>query len=233
VIPLKARNPSYSIPFVTVLLIVANTLMFLYQLSLGPRVGERFIFTFGMVPARIEWALTGTKVTLEAAFLPLLTSLFLHSGWLHLIGNMWFLWIFGDNVEDRFGHLQYLLFYLVCGVGAGLAHIFFNFDSRIPAVGASGAISGVLGAYVVLFPRTRILTLIPLLIFFFTVELPAVILLGYWFLIQALSGLGSLGIETTGGVAWWAHVGGFVLGMALAKPLRRRRRLPFQLFSPD
>jgi len=232
VIPLKDRNPRYSTPFVTVLLIVANALVFLYELSLGPRAGEKFIFTFGMVPARIEWAFTGPSVTFQAAFLPLLTSLFLHGGWLHLIGNMWFLWIFGDNVEDRFGHLRYLLFYLLCGVGAGLAHILFNLNSRIPAVGASGAISGVLGAYLVLFPRARVLTLIPLFIFFFTVELPALVLLGYWFVIQALSGLGSLAIRTTGGVAWWAHVGGFLLGMALAKPLRRRRLVPFQLFGP-
>lgn len=225
-IPLKDRRPRSSTASVTVLLILANILVFLYEFSLGPRAEERLVFTFGMVPVRVEGVLVDPKIALATAFLPLLTSLFLHGGWLHVIGNMWFLWVFGGSIEDRFGHLRYLLFYLVCGAGAGIAHTLFNLDSRVPAVGASGAISGVLGAYMVLFPGARILTLVPLLIFFFTIELPAVVLLGYWFVIQALSGLGSLGTQHTGGVAWWAHIGGFLLGMALAKGFARRRRPP-------
>lgn len=225
-IPLRDRNPRSSVPWVTALLVLINILAFLYQVSLGPQVGERFVLAYGMVPARVEWALSDPDVTLGAAVFPLLTSIFLHGGWLHLIGNMWFLWVFGDNVEDRLGHLRYLVFYLACGLGAGLVHVLFNLDSRIPAVGASGAISGILGAYMVLFPGARVLTLIPLLVFFFTVELPAVILLGYWFLIQTLSGLGALGMRGRGGVAWWAHVGGFLLGLLLAKWAAQGRPRP-------
>lgn len=226
-IPLRDKNPRYSTPFVTVSLIILNVLVFLYQLSLGPRAEEQFVFTYGMVPARIEWAFGSPQITLGDAFAPLLSSIFLHGGWLHLIGNMWFLWVFGDNIEDRLGHLRYLLFYLVCGVGAGLAHTLFNLNSRLPAVGASGAISGILGAYLVLFPGARVLTLVPLLVFYFTVELPAVILLGYWFLIQAAQGFFALGARSAGGVAWWAHIGGFVLGFLLARRFPRRRRIMY------
>jgi len=216
-IPLRDRNPRSTTPIFTVGLIVANVLIFLYQLSLGPRAGDLLVFTYGMVPARLELAFTTPDVTLGQAFFPFLSSMFLHSGWLHLLGNMWFLWVFGDNVEDRLGHLKYLLFYLLAGLGAGFTHVIFNLNSTVPALGASGAISGVLGAYLILFPRSRVLTLIPLFIIFFTVELPAAIILGYWFLIQTVSGLGSLGAGAAGGVAWWAHIGGFVLGMAMVK----------------
>jgi membrane associated rhomboid family serine protease len=226
-IPLRDINPRYSTPFVTVCLIALNTVVFIYQFLLGPAAGQQLVFIYGMVPARIEWALARPDVTLTDAFLPLLTSTFLHGGWLHLIGNMWFLWVFGDNIEDRLGHLRYLLFYLVCGLGAGLIHTLFNLDSRIPAVGASGAISGVLGAYMVIFPRSRVVTLIPLLFFFFTVELRAVVLLGFWFLIQTFSGIASLGGSQAGGVAWWAHIGGFLLGVVLAKTLPRKRRVSY------
>lgn len=223
-IPLRDINPRYSTPFVTILLIVANVLVFLFQVSLGPQVGEQFAFVYGMVPARIEWAIARPDITLGDALVPLLTSIFLHGGWLHLTGNMWFLWVFGDNVEDRLGHFRYLAFYLICGVGAGVVHTMFNLGSAIPAVGASGAISGVLGAYLMLFPGTRVVTLIPLFVFFFTVELPAIILLGYWFLIQALSGVASLGARPSGGVAWWAHIGGFALGFLLVRMFRPSRR---------
>jgi len=223
-IPLKDLNPRYSTPLVTYALIALNVAVFLYQVSLGARADQQLVFTFGMIPARVPLAFTSPNVTLQAAFLPLFTSIFLHGGWLHLIGNMWFLWIFGDNIEDRFGHLRYLLFYMICGVGAGLTHAAFNLSSRIPSVGASGAISGVMGAYIVLFPRSRVLTLIPLLFFFFTVQLPAAIILGYWFLIQFLSGLGSLPVTPGAGVAFWAHVGGFVLGILLSGWGRRPRQ---------
>ena len=196
--------------------------MFLYQVSLGPRAGQALAYTYGMIPARVPVALTTHVVTLGQAFLPLLSSIFLHGGWLHLIGNMWFLWVFGDNIEDRLGHFTYLLFYLVCGVGAGVVHTLANLGSTVPAVGASGAISGVMGAYIVLFPTSRVITLVPLLFIFFTVQLPAVVILGYWFLIQFLSGVGSLGASSEGGVAFWAHIGGFVLGAVLVLGKRRR-----------
>jgi hypothetical protein len=139
---------------------------------------------------------------------------------------MLFLWVFGGSVEDRMGHILYLMFYLICGIGAGVIHIVANWGSSIPSIGASGAISGVLGAYIVLFPRSRILTLVPLLFFFFTVRLPAILMLGYWFLIQFLSGISTLGRANQGGVAWWAHIGGFLLGIFLALTLRDALRRP-------
>ncbi len=221
-IPLRDTNPRSTLPFMTVLIILANVGVFLYQVSLGPRGGQAFVFMYGMIPARVPLAFAGDGITLIQAFAPLLTSMFLHGGWFHLIGNMWFLWVFGDNIEDHLGHFNYVLFYLVCGVGAGVVHSLANLGSTIPAVGASGAISGVMGAYIVLFPGSRVLTLVPLLFFFFTVQLPAVVLLGYWFLIQFLSGVGSLGMHTQGGVAFWAHIGGFVLGALFVVGSRRR-----------
>ena len=141
--------------------------------------------------------------------------MFLHGGILHLLGNMLFLWVFGSSVEDRLGHLSYLFFYLLCGLGAGVTHILANWGSSVPSIGASGAISGIMGAYIVLFPFSRILTLVPLLFFFFTVRIPALLMIGYWFAIQFLSGLSSLGEANQGGVAWWAHIGGFVMGAIL------------------
>ena len=168
-----------------------------------------------MIPARFPSFLAG-HTSAATALLPLVTSMFMHSGILHIAGNMLFLWIFGDNVEDYFGHLPYLLFYFVCGIGSGLFHVIFNLHSAIPAVGASGAISGVMGAYIVLYPRARILTLV----FIFLVPIPAVLVLGAWFVLQFLSGIGSLGTATSGGVAVWAHVGGFLMGMAMTRLLR-------------
>ena len=226
-IPLKDDAPRYSVPFVTVLLIVINTLVFFYQVSLGPRAGNHLVMLYGMVPARVEAALSGhSPIPLGVAFESYFTSMFLHGGWLHLIGNMLFLWIFGDNVEDAFGHFGYLIFYLTCGVVAGIVHTFFNWGSRMPAIGASGAIAGVMGAYIIFYPRAQVLTLVPLIVFFFTVRLPAVVILGYWFVLQFLSGVGSLGVQQAGGVAVWAHVGGFVMGMLVAlvvhRPVRPR-----------
>ena len=154
--------------------------------------------------------------------------MFLHAGWFHLIGNMWFLWIFGDNVEDRLGHFRFLVFYLICGALASLAHILFNLNSVIPSVGASGAVAGVLGAYLVTYPFARVLTLIPLFFLWPVVELPAILVLGFWFLVQLLNGTAPVAVasETAGGVAWWAHIGGFLAGIVLllilAKPPTRR-----------
>jgi membrane associated rhomboid family serine protease len=216
-IPLRDENPSGKFPFVNVCLILANIAVFIYQLTLTPHAFQIFVTANAMVPARIPAVLNGYG-SFEAAFLPLLTSMFLHAGLAHILGNMLFLGIFGDNVEAAFGHLRYLLFYFVCGVGAGLMHIAFNFNSHIPALGASGAISGVLGAYIVLEPRNRILTLI----FIFLVRVPAVVVLGLWFVLQFLSGIGSLGSTANGGVAVWAHIGGFLLGLFITLAAKHR-----------
>jgi membrane associated rhomboid family serine protease len=216
-IPLKDTLPSRSYPVVNISLIVANVLVFLYQYTLPESTFKAFVMSNSTVPARIPAFLAG-HVGFEVAFLPLFTSMFLHSGLLHIAGNMLFLWIFGDNVEDYFGHLPYLLFYVVCGIGSGLLHVLFNLSSTVPALGASGAISGVMGAYLVLFPRERILTLV----FIFLIPIPAVFILGYWFLLQFLSGVNALGSGASGGVAWWAHVGGFLLGMMLTGFRRKK-----------
>jgi membrane associated rhomboid family serine protease len=216
-IPLKDNNPSRSYPVVNITLILANVVVFLYQFALPPYDQRLFVLSNSMVPARIG-AFLGGHVGFEAAFLPFLTSMFLHSGLLHIAGNMLFLWIFGDNVEDFFGHLTYLFFYMACGIGAGILHVFFNLGSTIPALGASGAISGVMGAYMLLYPRERITTLV----FIFVVPIPAVIILGTWFLFQFLAGINALGGIATGGVAVWAHVGGFLLGVLLTLLARRR-----------
>ncbi|HKZ51675.1 MAG TPA: rhomboid family intramembrane serine protease, partial [Candidatus Acidoferrales bacterium] len=182
-IPLRDANPSHHAPVVTFALIAANCLAFFYQLSLSPAGFERLVFTLGMVPARVTALPTNPDIGLTGAFLPLFTSMFLHGGWLHLIGNMWFLWIFGDNIEDRLGHFRYLLFYLLCGLGAGVAHMLFNLNSTVPTIGASGAVAGVLGGYFLLFPGARVLTLVPAF-FLFMVELPAYLILLYWFALQ-------------------------------------------------
>jgi len=215
-IPLRDSLPSRNRPVVTGWLIALNALVFLFELSLGPEGRESFVHSFGMTPDRFAWS-------------TLLTSMFLHGGWLHLIGNMWFLWIYGDNVEDILGPWRYLVFYLACGMAAGLTHLAFNLDSSVPTVGASGAIAGVMGGYLRRFPHARIVTLLPLFIFFTTIELPAYVILLYWFAIQIFSGVGDsarAGVQE-GGVAWWAHAGGFVTGALLVGILEQRnRRLP-------
>ncbi len=224
-IPLKAKVPSQTTPVVTVGLILANTAAFLYELTLPERAENVFFASYALVPSHVTHWLGGSHLSLEAATLPIFTSMFLHGGWLHLIGNMLFLWVFGNNVEDRLGHISYLFFYLVCGCGSALAHVVMNPRSAAPTVGASGAISGILGAYIVLYPRAKVLTLVPLLIFWFTVDLPAFLILGYWFVIQFFSGISTVGSRATGGVAYWAHIGGFVLGVVLVGvwPERPRR----------
>ncbi|HZS51307.1 MAG TPA: rhomboid family intramembrane serine protease [Bryobacterales bacterium] len=220
-IPLRDNIPSRRYPVVNVTLIILNVVVFLYQLMLGPDL-ESFVRTYAVVPYRYFHAVYVTShglrpVTTADLLIPLVTSMFLHGGWLHLIGNMWYLWIFGDNVEDRLGHGRYLIFYLLCGITAALAHIWFNAGSRLPSLGASGAIAGVLSAYLISFPRARVLVLVPLFFFFPIVEIPALFFLGFWFLQQFFYGAASLGVPAyqTGGVAWWAHVGGFVSGAIL------------------
>jgi len=219
-IPLKNLDPRRSFPIITLILIAVNVLVFVHQLSLPPRVADAFVSQYGLVPAKISLALAGRHYTLLDALLPLFTCMFLHGGFLHIIGNMWFLWIFGANVEDRLGPLPYLLFYLICGVGSGATQVAFSWGSRVPSIGASGAISGVLGAFIVFFPGARILTLVPLFIIFFMARIPAIVFIGLWFLIQFLSGVESLKLPASasmGGVAWWAHIGGFFMGVVLAK----------------
>jgi membrane associated rhomboid family serine protease len=223
--PLRDDAPRSGFPSVTVFLIAVNVVVFFYQTSLflnAPQAEEAFVQAFGSVPAKVSLALAG-RASWEQGLLPILTSMFLHGGLMHIAGNMWFLWIFGDNVEDELGHVPYLGFYLVCGVLASLAHYASNPYSTIPAVGASGAISGVMGAYMMRFPFARITTLIPLFVFFTTVELPALVMLVYWFVIQFLSGSAETGMEGSG-VAFWAHIGGFVAGAALIwlKPRKSR-----------
>jgi membrane associated rhomboid family serine protease len=209
-IPLKDLNPRRTYPVINTLLILSNVIVFLYQLTMTPRQYQAFELVNATIPNHIRLALSGHG-SLEAAFLPIFTSMFMHSGLLHIAGNMLFLWIFGDNVEDYFGHFPYLLFYFVCGVGSGLTHIIFNYHSTLPALGASGAISGVMGAYIILFPRARVLTLV----FIFFIPIPAFIILGYWFLLQFVAGVSTVGASATGGVAWWAHIGGFLMGMVI------------------
>jgi membrane associated rhomboid family serine protease len=219
-IPLKDLNPRRSYPVINTTLILVNVAVFIYQYTLPPHAFKMFITANATVPARFPAWLAG-HAPFEVAFLPLLTSMFLHSGIAHIAGNMLFLWIFGDNVEDFYGHFTYLFFYLVCGVGSGLLHVLFNMNSTVPALGASGAISGVMGAYLILYPRSRILTLV----FIFLVPIPAVIILGYWFILQFLSAFESLGsMAPGGGVAWWAHVGGFLLGMLITMMTRGKQQ---------
>jgi membrane associated rhomboid family serine protease len=224
-IPLRDNIRRRSFWAVTLLLIVANVCAFLIELSLGPEL-NRLVFYFGLIPARYTTPHGFTHLTVEGFLLPIFVSMFLHGGWLHLLGNMLFLFVFGRSVEDRFGHLRFLLIYLLGGLGGALAHIVLNAGSRVPTIGASAAIAGILGAYFISFPRARITTVIPVIFFLWTVELPALLLLGYWFLIQFFTGYQMLAIQTAtaGGIAWWAHVGGFLVGMLLAATLRPQRR---------
>jgi membrane associated rhomboid family serine protease len=213
VIPLRDIIPSRTTPVVTIGLIVLNIIVFLYELSLGRGV-DAFMLYYGLVPAAFSW-------------MNVFTSMFLHGGFLHVAGNMLYLWIFGDNVEDRMGHGRFLVFYLLCGVAAALAQTITSPDSVVPMVGASGAIAGVMGAYFVLYPRSRIVTLIPLFFFFQVIEVPAIFFLGIWFLMQFVSGVGSIGTaigRNTGGVAFWAHVAGFVAGITGVGLFRRAER---------
>jgi membrane associated rhomboid family serine protease len=216
-IPLKDDNPTRTFPFINIALIVVNVVVFVYQATLPPHAYKAFVMANATIPMRIPAFLAG-HLGFQMAFYPMFTSMFLHGGLMHLLGNMLFLYVFGDNVEDAFGHIPYLIFYLFCGIGSDLVHILFNLNSSLPAIGASGAISGVMGAYVVMFPRARVL----MLFFIFLIPIPAVFVLGYWFVLQFLSGIGELGAAATGGVAFWAHIGGFLIGMVIALMAKKR-----------
>jgi membrane associated rhomboid family serine protease len=224
-IPLRVEIFRSRIAIMNALLILANVLAFLHELTLSPRLGRVLVYKFGLTPSHEQLLFARHGITLPQAILPLFTSMFLHGGWMHLLGNMLFLWVFGGAVEEALGHFQYLIFYLVCGVGSALVHTAFNLGSKVPTIGASGAISGVMGAFIVLFPRARVTTMIPPL-FFFTLKIPAYLMLGYWFLLQFFSGVASLGMTDQGGVAWWAHVGGFILGAVLVVEARGKMRRP-------
>ncbi len=220
-VPLNDDNPTKITPYLTYVLIAINIAVFLYELSLPSQELQSFFRTYAIVPRDLTASLlSGEPNQILPQFLTLVTSQFLHGGFLHLAGNMLFLWIFGNNIEEQLGRFKYLIFYLTCGILAGLAQWFFSPQSNIPALGASGAIAGVLGAYILRFPHAKILTLIPLGFFFYTVRIPAIFFLGFWFLQQALYGVASLNARSnigmeSGGVAYWAHAGGFVFGVVL------------------
>lgn len=214
-IPIRDKNPSGTFPYVTIGIMTVNVFMFFIELSLGPRL-DRFIMQYGLVPLKLQYYSQSPELTFIDTFLPFLTSMFLHGGFIHLIGNMWYLWIFGDNIEDKLGHFKYLCFYILCGIIAACVHVFFNSQSKVPCIGASGAIAGVLGAYMITFPRARVVTIIPLGFIWPIIELPAMVVLGFWFVIQFFNGAASISASaSSGGVAWWAHIGGFVSGILM------------------
>jgi len=214
-IPLRSSERHYTPATVTLVIIAINVAVFLYELSLPSYSLNRFIVSYGIVPDRLHYS-------------SVITSMFIHGGFLHILGNMWFLWIFGRGVEDILGHGRYLFFYLACGVAAALGHILLNSSSPVPTVGASGAIAGVMGAYLIKFPRARIVTLVMIIVFITTVDIPAAFLLLYWFAIQFFSGVGSIGYSqaSSGDVAWFAHVAGFLAGMGLILVMPARSRYP-------
>ena len=226
-LPLRDDNPSATRPWVTWALIAACTTGFLWQWSLDPRQGELAVYTLGMIPAVLFGnAALPPEVALASPWVSVFTSMFLHGGWLHLGGNMLYLWIFGDNVEDSMGTTRFLVFYLVCGVAAALAQALVDPQSRVPMVGASGAIAGVLGAYLMLHPRANVKVLVWLLVFVSIVNVPAFLVLGIWILGQFVAAPGAVGAE--GGVAYFAHIGGFIAGMVLTPFFRKRGIALFQ-----
>ena len=211
--PYKDDNPRILVPYVTYCIIGINVLVFLMQLNLGlndPLAEKAFIYNFGFIPA-------------DFSLITIFTSMFLHGGLSHIMGNMWFLWVFGDNVEGVLGHVKYAVFYILCGLAATISQLLINPNSTIPMVGASGAIAGVLGMYMIRFPHARVHVFAFIIIFFTTFRVPAMFVLGFWFFNQLTNGLGSLGFDTTGGVAWFAHIGGFITGIMLNQAFKHIR----------
>ena len=226
-LPLKDTIRSYSFPAINWLIIIANLVVFLYETSLGPQQLDRLVTTYGVVPARL---LAGGP----PQFITLFTGMFLHGGWLHVISNLWALYIFGDNVEDRMGSLRYLVFYLLGGLIGGLAQVYVDPASNIPAIGASGAIATVLGAYLVLFPTSRVITLVPVFFLPWFIEIPAVLYLLFWGISQLYSGVLAPGLTSAqGGVAYWAHIGGFLSGLLLVSFFARRSRAPARRYDDE
>jgi membrane associated rhomboid family serine protease len=236
-IPIRDLNTSRTTPWVTWTIILVCTTVFVFQAVQPAAVQRDIMFEFALIPRRLTQAVGGASD--PGAVLSVFASMFMHGGLLHVIGNLWFLRIFGDNVEDNFGHGRYVLFYLLCGAFAAATQWAIDPASTVPMVGASGAIAGVLGAYAVLYPRARVVTLVPIVIFFSLVELPAIVVIAVWFVLQFFSGVVSLGVDSGGGVAYWAHIGGFVAGLLLTLVMRRRppvvppQRLPFMVGRVD
>jgi membrane associated rhomboid family serine protease len=226
-LPLRDTVPARRLPAAVWALVFVNAAIFLHEAQLTPPELEQFVYRYGMIPARLTM-----PEGLERFWPTVITSMFLHGGWLHIIGNMWFLWVFGDNVEDRLGTVRFLVFYFLGGLAATVLHVFVAPHSTVPAVGASGAISAVLGAYLVLFPAARVITLVPIFFFPWFVEVPALLWIGLWFLEQWLNGVVALNVAPDGGgVAWWAHIGGFLFGVLAALPFawawgQRAERVP-------
>jgi membrane associated rhomboid family serine protease len=223
-IPLRDNVPSRNLPIVTWALIVINTLIFVYMIGLRPESQEQLVFTFGLVPARLNLSEPLLLLQQPGDLISLLSSQFLHANWFHLISNMWILFIFGDNVEDLMGKKRFILFYLLSGIAANFAHAFAMPNTQIPAVGASGAIAGVLGAYFLLFPHASVQTVVFVFIIPWFIQIPAVLFLGVWFIMQLSQGLIEVD-QNVGGVAWWAHIGGFIFGLVTVHLFARRRRL--------
>jgi membrane associated rhomboid family serine protease len=225
-IPLRDDIQSQRLPVVMGLLILVNLLAFVWEITRPPSQQEAMFQALGLVPANYEsWKEAPKTLGARAAVLPFITHMFMHAGLLHVLSNMWFLWIFGDNVEDRFGHLPFLIFYLICGLTAACTQLLLNRSSTVPMVGASGAIAGVLGAYMLLYPLARITVLVPIVIYPLFFRVPALLFIVAWFGLQLYSGTQSLfKSDTAEGVAWWAHVGGFGAGVVLCPLLARRRR---------
>ena len=215
-IPIRDTIPSKNYPVVNNTIIGINVVVYLVQISLVPDL-NRFVYIYGLVPARYSIPQITSYFTTSQQLFSLLSFMFLHGGFWHLLGNMWSLYIFGDNIEDRLGPLRYLVFYLLCGITSGLSHLIINLHSNIPTIGASGAVAGVMGAYLILYPNAKILTLIPIIFIPWFVEIPAFFFLGLWFVIQFISAAGSHG--GIGGIAWWAHIGGFIFGIIFLKIL--------------
>lgn len=215
-IPIRDENPTHKVPFVTYLLILLNILVFIFQTTLVGN-SESFIYQFAFIPARLTTVLSLTNIT------KIFSSMFMHAGLAHIIGNMLYLWIFGDNVEDRLGSFRYFIFYITGGLVATLAHVLTNPNSKVPTVGASGAIAAVLGAYFVLYPQQKVLTLIPLGFFLRMTLLPAGLVLGAWFILQLFQGVVSLGGPDVGGIAFWAHIGGFLTGVVVGTIMPKKK----------
>lgn len=220
-LPLRDVNPTRTFPLVTIALIAVNVLVFIYELILGPQV-EGFVQSWAIIPYEITHGVDLPPASIQPIYLTLITAMFLHGGIVHIAGNMLFLWIFGNNIEDAMGSLRFIVFYLLCGLVAAFAQIAVGPNSDIPNIGASGAIAGVLGAYLLLFPRAEVQTLVFLGFFVRLVRLPALLFLGLWFVLQLFSGVAGLGMEAMGGVAWFAHIGGFIAGIVLINIFRRR-----------
>jgi membrane associated rhomboid family serine protease len=240
-IPIRDDAPRFATPYITYFLIALNVAVFLVELVQAPRARQEMLYRWGFTPATITAFVHGDKllvvespvgtnalrVNWATALVPIITSMFLHANFLHILSNMWFFWIFGDNIEDYLGHFWFLIFYFLAGIAAtGLQYV-LSPGSAVPGVGASGAIAGVMGAYLILFPSARVLTLLPLIVFFTFVQIPAWLILGYWFVVQFLSGTATsiaYSSQTGGGIAFWAHVGGFIAGIVLIKFFPRRPR---------